>query len=423
MVVLYTAAGPSAFGATFYKDILPVLEQRCQGCHRPGEAGPMPLLTYQDARPWAKAIRESVLLRKMPPWFADPKYGTFSNDRSLSAKELKAITDWVDAGAPEGDPREAPKPRAFVDGWNIPKPDAVLEMLQDFAIPANGTLEYQHFLVPTHFTEDRWMEALEMRPEARAVVHHAAIFVRPPGSKWMPDLKATEPYGSKNQRWFMGRTMNDELLGFYVPGGMPYTLKPGQAKLIPAGSDLVFQIHYTANGKPAHDRSRVGLVFAKTPPKERIHSLTVTNIRLLIPPRTADFPFQASFTLPIDVGLVGLNPHMHLRGKSFQFRAVYPSGESQILLRVPNYDFGWQLYYYLADRLELPKGTRIECDAVYDNSVNNPHNPDPNAEVRWGDQSWEEMLVGTLEVAIRPEMPLMQLYQSAATTMVPATAR
>ena len=404
---LVAAAAP----VTFYSDVLPVLQKRCQGCHRPGEAAPMAFMTYEQTRPWAKAIREAVVLKRMPPWFADPHVGRFSNDRSLTTKEIAAFVEWVDGGAKPGKKEHAPPPVAFTDGWNIGTPDSILTMAADFDVPSAGVIEYQHFLVPTGFQEDRWIRALEMRAGNRAVVHHAAIFVRPPGSKWMPDLKAGEPYGTRNQRWFIGRSHDDELLGFYVPGGMPYELKPGQAKLIRAGSDLIFQIHYTANGKPASDRSRVGLSFVRQPPSQRIYSLVVTNTKLRIPPMTPDFPFQATFTMPREVTLTAMNPHMHLRGKSFEFRAIFPDGTAETLLRVPKYSFSWQLYYYLEKELRLPKGTRIECTAIYDNSPNNPFNPDPKAEVRWGDQSWDEMLAGTVELGIPPEMKLAELFQ------------
>ncbi len=412
ILILVSAAAIQAAPVTYFRDVMPVLQNRCQGCHRPGEVAPMPFMTYAETRPWAKAIREAVRLRKMPPWFADPHYGKFLNDRTLTEQEIETLVAWSDGGALEGDPKQAPRPREFVQGWNIGKPDAVLEMPLDFQVPATGAVEYQHFVVPTNFTEDKWVQVAEMRAGNPSLVHHAAIFVRTPESrsKWLADLKVGEAYGTKNQRWFIGRSIYDELFAFYVPGAVPHYLAPGQAKLIRAGSDLIFQIHYTPNGKPGTDRSRFGLIFSKEPPRERVHSLTITNVKLLIPPGVADYPVQADLSLPRDVKLVSLNPHMHLRGKSFDFRVVYPTGESEVLLRVPNYNFFWQLYYYLAEQKILPNGTRIECTGHYDNSPNNPNNPDPKAEVRWGDQSWEEMLVGTMDVAIPPQMDLMDLY-------------
>jgi hypothetical protein len=375
------ASGIDRRQVTFHRDVLPILRNRCQGCHRPGEIGPMSLLTYQDARPWAKAIREAVLLKKMPPWFADPRFGKFSNDRSLTSPEVETLVAWVDGGAVAGDPKPAPKPRAFAPGWNIGVPNAIFEMPDEFHVPASGVLEYQYFAVPTGFTEDRWVERAEVRPGNRAVVHHAIVFVRGPSQDRWPGFR--------------------QYLAGYAPGAVPQIWKPGQARLIPAGSTLVFQMHYTANGKPAADRTSIGLVLAKQPPEERIVAMTASNHWFSIPPGAADHRVDSSVVLDQPVSLVGMRAHMHLRGKSFEFRAVYPTGESEILLRIPRYSFNWQPYYYLEKPLPMPKGTRIECTAYYDNSPNNPRNPDPTAEVRWGEQSWEEMMIGWLDIGVR----------------------
>ena len=264
--------------ATFHKDIEPILQARCQGCHRPGEAAPMSLLTYQEARPWAKAIREAVLTRKMPPWFADPAHGNFSNDRRMPQAEIDRMVAWADSGAKEGNPKDAPKPRTFTEGWVMGKPDAVVEMPVDFPVPASGTVEYTYFVVPTGFTEDKWVENVEVRAGNRKVVHHIVVEVRPPGVEFLTDAKSGEPFVPSarpsrtnptraRERW---KSDTIEVAGVYVPGGVPYYLKPGQARLIPAGSDLVFQMHYTTNGKAATDRSRVGFQFAKQPPDERV---------------------------------------------------------------------------------------------------------------------------------------------------------
>ena len=365
---------------TFYKDALPILQQRCQQCHRPGEIGPMPLLGYADVRPWAKAIREAVLLKRMPPWHADPHYGKFSNDLSLTPAEIRTLVAWVDAGAPEGSPADSPPPRRFVDGWRIAQPDAIFEMPDDFHVPASGTLDYQYFLVPTNFREDRWVEMLEVRPGNREVVHHAIVMTRPP----------TDGGSSRWGRYLAG----------YAPGAMPQIWKPGHARLVPAGSDLVFQVHYTANGKPAVDRTRIGLVFAKRPPESQIVAMQAASHWFSIPAGAPNHRVDASITLLEAVSLVGMRPHMHLRGKAFEFRAVYPTGESETLLRVPGYDFNWQPYYYLAKPIPMPRGARIECTAWYDNSPNNPRNPDPAADVHWGEQSWEEMMIGWFDIAI-----------------------
>jgi len=394
---------------TFYKDVLPVLQKNCQSCHRPGEAAPMPLLTYQDARPWAKAIKQAVLTKKMPPWFADPQYGHFSNDRTLAQADVDAIAKWADSGAPAGNAKDAPPPVEFTEGWNIGKPDVTLEMPAEFQVPPSGTIEYQHFIVPTGFTEDKWVQVVELRPGNRAVVHHAAVFVRPPDSRWLRQAKLGEPVSGKQAE--AGQGLMEELLDFHVPGSVPHRLQPGQAKLIKAGSDLVFQMHYTANGKPATDRTRLGIVFAKEPPRERIFTLQITNRGFAIPPGDPDYAVDAKLTVQDNARVVALNPHMHLRGKSFEFRLVAPGQDPKILLSVPHYDFSWQLQYYLAEELQLAPGARIECSARYDNSPNNRFNPDSTKEVRWGDQSWEEMMVGTVDVAIDAGMNPMDLYR------------
>jgi hypothetical protein len=249
---------------------------------------------------------------------------------------------------------------------------------------------------------------VELRPGNRAVVHHAAVFVRPPDSRWMRDVKLGEAASGKQ---VAGQGLGEELLDFHVPGSVPHALPAGQAKLIRAGSDLVFQMHYTANGKPAADRTRIGIVFAKEPPRERILTLQIANRGFAIPPGDPDYAVEAKLTVQDNARIVALNPHMHLRGKSFEFRMVAPSGEPQVLLRVPHYDFSWQLQYYLAEQLAIAPGTRIECTARFDNSPNNRFNPDATKEVRWGDQSWEEMMVGTVDVAIDAKMNPLDLYR------------
>ena len=295
--VLLPAALMAAAGTpvTYHRDVVPVLQKRCQGCHRPGEAAPLSLLSYQEARPWAKAMREAVLTRKMPPWFADPRYGKFSNDRSLPQSEIDTLVRWADAGAPEGDRKHAPKPLEFADGWAIPKPDAVFEMPNEFAVPAAGTIEYQYIVIPTGFTEDKWVQIAEARPGNRAVVHHIIAFVREPGSKWLKDAKPGIPFVPERRRSREGNleggenrddsAASVELLTGFATGMNPMILRPGLAKLIKAGSDLVFQMHYTANGKTHTDRSRVGLVFAQQPPAERLFTSNATNSKFVIPRR------------------------------------------------------------------------------------------------------------------------------------------
>ena len=403
--------------ATFTKDVAPVLQKNCQGCHRPGEAAPFSLLSYEQARPWAKAMKEAVRLKKMPPWFADPRYGHFSNDRSLSPKEIETIAAWAEAGAPQGDLKDTPAPVKFVEGWSIPKPDVVFELPQAYQIPATGTIEYQKVIVPTGFTEDKWVQFAEARPDDRARVHHMIAFVREPGSKWLKDATpgvffvAPKP---KEEDADTSALPSDFLVG-YAPGQPPEILAPGQAKFIKAGSDLVLEIHYTTNGRASTDRSKFGLVFAKQPPKERVLTLSATNGKFKIPPGDPNYKVDAEFELGTTVKLLGLHPHMHGRGKDFEYRVVYPTGETETLLRVPRYDWHWQLWYTLTKPLVLPKGTKIECTAHFDNSPNNPDNADPTKEVSWGDQSWDEMMVGFFNLVFDANMPVKEIFRDRAT--------
>ncbi|HUS07235.1 MAG TPA: cytochrome c [Bryobacteraceae bacterium] len=391
------AAGTSPPPVTFHQDVLPVLQKNCQGCHRPGEAAPMSFLTYKDTRPWAKAIREAVVLKKMPPWFADPHVGKFRNDPSLSDAEKATLIRWADSGAPEGDPGQAPAPRRLLEGWNIGEPDRIIEMPLEYAVPASGTIEYTYFIVPTGFAEDKWVQMAEARPGNRKVVHHVIAFVREPGSSWLRDAKPGEPFVPRKG----GDTGSlGEFLVGYAPGVVPQVLEPGQAKWIRAGSDIVLQMHYTANGRPEKDRTRIGFTFAKQPPAKRVLTLAASNRKFVIPPGAGNHRVDAQVTLQEDSTLLAMIPHMHLRGKSFAFRVVYPTGEIQELLQVPRYSFNWQLSYLPKKPIGLPKGSRIECTAYFDNSANNPDNPNPGAEVRYGDQSWEEMMFGFFDVAV-----------------------
>jgi len=417
LLILVTVAAIPARDVTFHKDIEPIFQARCQECHRPGEAAPMSLLTYQSARPWAKSIREAVLTRKMPPWFADSAHGKFMNDRRMPQSEVDQIVAWVDAGAKEGDPKDAPAARAFTEGWGIGKPDAVIELPFDFQVPATGTVEYTYFVVPTGFAEDKWVENVEVRPGNSKVVHHVVVMVRPPGVKYLPDAKFGEPFVPEKKpqphKPDTGEGLLEidaiEIAGTYAPGSVPYYLKPGQARLIPAGSDIVFQMHYTTNGKPGADRSRIGFQFARQLPRERVVNTLLTNRNLRIPPGAPNQEVLAKVTLQADSTLLAMFPHMHVRGKAFAYRATYPNGETETLLRVPKYDFNWQLTYYLQKPKLLPKGTVLECIARYDNSPNNPFNPDSRSEVFWGDQTWDEMLAGFVDLAMPVEMDPLTL--------------
>jgi hypothetical protein len=396
-LLLGVAAAASAATPTFHKDVLPILQSRCQTCHRSGEIGPMPLMSYQDTRPWAKSIKEAVLLKRMPPWFADPRYGKFSNDHSLTGEQIKTLAAWVDAGAPEGSVKNAPKPVRFTEGWSIPAPDVVLEMPGEISIPASGKIDYQYIVVPTGFTEDKWVQMVEVRPSNRAVVHHSVIFQREPASKWLRNAEPGVPIsGGPADTGGAG----NEILSIYTPGMVPDIWQHSMAKLVKAGSDLVIQMHYTVNGKAGTDRTKVGLIFAKEPPKQRVLTLLPANTGFRIPPGDPNFRVDTKVRIPNAAELVSFFPHMHLRGKAFEYRATYPTGETQTLLRVDPYKFDWQLSYKLEKPLPLPAGTSFECTGWFDNSPNNPNNPDPAKEVRWGEQSWDEMMIGFVDVAI-----------------------
>jgi hypothetical protein len=369
-------------------------------------------MTYEQARPWAKAIKEAVLARKMPPWFADPHFGAFRNDSSLARREIDTLAAWVDGGAAKGDPKDLPPAREFADGWAIPQPDAVIELPTAYQIPATGTIEYQHILIPAPFQTDKWVQFVEARPTDRARVHHIIAFIREPGSNWLKEAKPGIPFVPEKPKDPDADTASlpsDFLVG-YAPGQQPERFEPGQAKLIRAGSDIILQVHYTTNGKPGVDRSRIGLVFAKEAPRQRVFTVSAVNGTFKIPAGEANHRVDAEFELGAPATIYGLHPHMHGRGKDFEYRVKYPNGQTSTLLRVPNYRATWQLWYELSQPLALPKGAKIECTAHFDNSANNELNPDPTKEVRWGDQSWDEMMVGFINFAFDARMPLQDLF-------------
>lgn len=374
--------------ATFTKDVAPIFYKRCVECHRPGEVAPMSLLTYQDARPWARSIRDKVLERAMPPWLAAPEVShRFENERRLTQKEIDTIVAWANSGAPKGEDKDLPATPKFVEGWTIGQPDVVIAMPEEYSVPTDGVLPYKYFTVPTNFTEDKWVQASEIRPGNRSVVHHIIVSVRDLNSKG--DARA-EP-GAERADAREGRGY--KLSGF-APGEQPKIFPKETAKLIKAGSSLVFQVHYTTNGVPGKDRSYVGIIFAKDPVHKNVLTGTATNTNIGIPPGDPNHEVRSSWVAKEDVHLVDLMPHMHVRGKDFTYTAVYPDGRSEIILQVPRYDFNWQLLYRLREPFAIPKGSRLECVAHFDNSTNNKYNPDPTKEVRWGDQTWEEMMIG-----------------------------
>jgi hypothetical protein len=389
------AAGAPAPRVTFTKDVAPILYRRCVECHRPGEAAPMSLLNYEDARPWARSIKEKVAERSMPPWLAAAEVShRFDNERRLRPEEIATLAAWADSGAAKGEERDLPPAPRFAEGWSIGQPDAVFALPEEFEVPAQGTVPYKYFTVATNFTEDKWVQAAEVRPGNRSVVHHVIVSARDPGSAGVASPERGE-----------GRIGSNKIVGF-APGEQPKVYPKGSAKLIKAGSSLVFQVHYTTSGETARDRSYVGFVFAREPVKRAVLTATATQARLAIPPGDSNYEARSSWTAKEDVRVLDLMPHMHVRGKDFTYTAVYPDGRSEVVLSVPRYDFNWQLVYRLKEPLRLPQGARLDCVAHFDNSAGNKYNPDPTKEVRWGDQTWEEMMIGWFDYVRETEDPV-----------------
>src|SRR5579864_7197772 len=401
---------------TFYRDVLPILQDHCQSCHRERELA-MPLVTYEQAKPWAKRMAAAVQMKMMPPWFADPRYGRFADDPSLTESQISLIEAWAAAGAPAGDAHDAPPPRPWTDGWNVPKPDMVVTLPKPVQIPAQGEVEYTYEIVPTHFSEDKWVQMSELKPSSAAHVHHAVVYIRPPDSSWLKHAPVGEPFTASTlsdpqERREAHETTSDLLL-VYAPGSSPDQWPEGMAKFVPAGSDLVFQMHYTTNGTADEDRTSIGIIFAKTAPKQRVVTLQLNNHALIIPPGADNFRVEVQGTLPHDATLLSVFPHMHLRGKRFEYDIVHDDASVEVLLRV-NYHFHWQLSYLLAEPRLLKAGTKLRAIAWYDNSKNNPHNPDPTKTVTWGDQTSDEMMVGFFDVAIPAEMDKWQFFERGA---------
>lgn len=361
---------------TFSKDVAPIFYKSCIECHRPTMFAPMSLTTYESARPYAQAIKRRVVARQMPPWNADPAIGHFRNDPRLSEAEINTIVRWADGGAPRGNDRDMPKLPQFAEGWTIGKPDVVLTA-QTYTVPASGTIPYLYFRIPTDFPDDRWLQAIEISPSARPVVHHVIAYAQPSGGD--PKNEATP-----------GRMQ----IGGTTPNKPGIVFDPGVARLLPKHHDLVLQMHYTTNGTEMVDTTKVALIFAKEPPTKTAGGGMILNLGFSIPPGAGGHEVRASRTMNADTVLTSMTPHMHMRGKDMTYIAHYPDGRSETLLSVPNYDFNWQHTYELAEPKVLPKGTRLEVIAHFDNSPNNRFNPDPSKTVRWGDQTWEEMMIG-----------------------------
>jgi mono/diheme cytochrome c family protein len=436
---LLPASASDAKKITFNKDVAPVFFKNCAECHRAGEAAPFSILSYKDARPWARSIKEKVISRQMPPWHADPHYGQFTNDRRLSQKEIDTIVAWVDQGAAEGDPRDLPPAPQFAEGWAIGKPDMIIEMPNEYTLEAAGPDEIQYFEVPTSFKEDVYVQMAEARPGNRKIVHHIIAFVQPPPKGDQPKLtkEEIEKYREQIMRdsiFYQDGTLTrtkadapvyddgcalasggsgfkrdgsgqDEfnlgtLLCGFAPGMNPAVWETGTVKKIPTGSKLILQIHYSkVAGRVEKDRSMVGLKLAKVTEKQLL-TRPVSNNYFLIPPGAERHKVTACWKVEDDIHLVSLMPHMHYRGAAMEIAAVYADGKSEILLNVPRYSFSWQTVYYLKNPVAIPKGTRIVVTAHYDNSARNKFNPDPTKAVRFGDPTYDDMMIGWIDYTV-----------------------
>lgn len=433
-----SASSKSETTVTYTKDVAPIFFKNCAECHRAGEAAPFSVLSYKEARPWAKSIREQVAKREMPPWHADPQVGAFANDRRLTQKEIDTVVAWVDGGAREGDPKDLPSTPNFVHGWTIGTPDLVLSMPEEFTLEAKGPDEYQYFEIDPGFKEDVYIQSAEARPGNRAVVHHIIAFVQPPRAGGKPAPKMTkeeiEKYRAQMEKdsilyrdGFLMRTKADvpayddgcaipsggggsrpdgtgndddigQLLCGFAPGMNQSNWGTGTVKKVPAGSKLILQLHYSkATGKVEKDRSSIGLIFAKGSPDKQLFTHGISNNYFKILPGEENHKVTACWTAKEDIRILTLMPHMHLRGKAMEIRAFYPNGKSELLLNVPNYSFSWQTVYYLKEPKAIPQGTKLLVTGYFDNSTKNKFNPDPTQTVRFGEPTYDDMMIGWID--------------------------
>jgi hypothetical protein len=395
-------------GPTFNKDVLPILQKNCQGCHRTGEIAPMALETYQDVRPYAKAIKAAVLTRQMPPWFADARYGHWANAPKLTDAEIRTLAAWADNGALEGEARDKPAAVEWPKGWSI-HPDLIVKMPKPVHVPAKGTIELTTVTLATGLNKDAWITSIEVRPGNARVVHHVAVSFRPHD----PRVRYGEPETPVILRDANGDQIGRReglanfagLEGVFLPGSPPMDFRiHNAAKLIPTGYDVVLQIHYTAIGEDAEDQTQVGFSVAKEAPARRFITLAPAAARdeeaFVVPAGDGNWETSTEVEFKQDAEIVWFLPHMHLRGKDMTYELEFPNGEKQIVLRVPKYDFHWQLGYDAERPIKVTKGTRLRATAHFDNSANNKANPNPNKDVRWGDQTWEEMMVAWFGVVV-----------------------
>ena len=386
-LVSRTKTQPAMKDVTYAKHVAPILQKKCQTCHREDQSAPFTLLTYEDAVSHAEMMREVTTERRMPPWQADPRYGHFSNDRRLTDQELDTLTAWIDGGTKRGDDKDLPKPIAWPKGWLHGTPDMVISMPEEFEVPAEGVVPYKNYYIETGFKEDKWVKMAEGRPGNPSVIHHIVVYIMKEGQR--------EP---------VGRDGNLAILVGWAPGDLGMVAGPETALRIPKGARLRFEMHYTPNGKATKDRSSVGITFAKEPPKYEMLLGPLSNMAFEVPPFNPHHKAEASLRFPADARILSFAPHMHWRGKDFSYEVVYPDGRKETMLSVPRWDFNWQNVYRFEEPIKVPKGTRVHAVAHWDNSSANPANPDPAKKVNFGLQTWEEMMVGFVAyVWERPE--------------------
>jgi hypothetical protein len=431
---------PAPESLTFTKDIAPILNRNCVACHRPGNIAPMSLRTYEEVRPWSELIREKIVSRQMPPWHAAPAEIEFANERRLSDEEIKKITAWVDQGASEGDPKDLPKPPSFSEAWQIGEPDAVFTMDQEYTLDTDVVDHYLYFRIPTNFKEDRWVQAAEFRPGNHKVVHHAVAYIETPehvaqerrlnpsnpaAKVWSlldtqlpsvelmdgttrrmkPDAPIVNDGCSVRDGEEVGGKNNSDVLSVYAPGREADIWPPGTARKIPAGSNIVLQMHYAKKrGVVEKDRTSVAIIFAKAPVEKMVGTRSIINQMFAIPAGAANHEVTACWTYQRDVELISVMPHMHVRGKSMKYEVIYPKGKRQTLLDVPEYDFHWQTLYSWKKPLTIPSGATIKVTAHFDNSERNMHNPDPTKVVRQGSATFDEMMIGFVNYVV-PKPP------------------
>ena len=385
---------------TFSKHVAPVLYKHCVTCHRPGEAAPMSLLTYEQARPYARAIANAVANRTMPPWHAEAPAGTFHNERILSDPERQTLLSWSVAGAPKGDANDLPPAPVFSDGWSLGKPDIVLEMQEDYSIPASGTVEYEYLYVPTNFAETKLVKSVEIRPGNRAVVHHVLVYyIAQPESRRAPIAQSNKEHGNapvarqsglRARRTDLGGATR-RLIATYAPGTNPQAAPEGTAYRLEAAGILELEMHYTTTGTAGSDRTRVGFTYSTEPSPIELRPQYFFNATMRLPAGAANVAVSTDLEFLQDATVWGLFPHTHLRGKKWDYTLQLPNGETRSILAIPRYDFNWQTYYMFSEPLRVPKGSKIVSTAWYDNSASNKSNPNPNVDVLWGDQTWQEM--------------------------------